>query len=289
MTGRVSVAPGTLVATDANNLYRAILLASRIITDARSIQQVYEKFALELKELVDFDQANVTTVDAASGDCTIAYSFGQQLPGFPAGQVIPMDRSRAGLVIVTGEPFIEHDMATAEPRRALDAAALSVGLRSSIDVPLVCQGQVFGALSIRSRQVAAFGPREEFVIDHLARLMAPAVDRIGLSERMSRLTGGSTAGRTRRTRSQATSAQISESDAGAALSTSTMGQELSPREREVLGLLTSGAENREIAAALSISPNTVKTHVRKILGKLKARNRTEAAMAGRVEGVQGRG
>lgn len=52
--------------------------------------------------------------------------------------------------------------------------------------------------------------------------------------------------------------------------------ELSPREQQVLGELAQGATTSEIAAALHISANTVKTYVRRILRKLEASNRTEA-------------
>jgi DNA-binding NarL/FixJ family response regulator len=53
--------------------------------------------------------------------------------------------------------------------------------------------------------------------------------------------------------------------------------ELTAREWEVLELLTEGQSNREIGAALSISPHTVRAHIGKILGKLEARDRLEAA------------
>lgn len=52
---------------------------------------------------------------------------------------------------------------------------------------------------------------------------------------------------------------------------------LTLREQEVLSLLTQGLSNKEIASRLSIAPNTVKHHVHKILEKLHARNRSEAA------------
>ena len=52
---------------------------------------------------------------------------------------------------------------------------------------------------------------------------------------------------------------------------------LSEREREVLGLLSEGLRNREIAERLVVSEATVKTHVRHVLEKLRFRNRAEAA------------
>ncbi len=53
--------------------------------------------------------------------------------------------------------------------------------------------------------------------------------------------------------------------------------ELTERELEVLRLIAHGLGNKEIAARLSLSENTVKTHVRNILSKLNARSRAEAA------------
>jgi DNA-binding NarL/FixJ family response regulator len=51
---------------------------------------------------------------------------------------------------------------------------------------------------------------------------------------------------------------------------------LSPRERQVMVELARGATTPEIAGKLTISENTVKTHVRHILEKLEASNRAEA-------------
>lgn len=50
---------------------------------------------------------------------------------------------------------------------------------------------------------------------------------------------------------------------------------LTRRERDVLGLVAQGSTNKEIAAALFISANTVDFHVRNILAKLHLRNRTQ--------------
>jgi DNA-binding CsgD family transcriptional regulator len=52
---------------------------------------------------------------------------------------------------------------------------------------------------------------------------------------------------------------------------------LSPRELEILEAIATGAQNAEIADRFVISQNTVKSHVSRILQKLPAANRTEAA------------
>jgi DNA-binding NarL/FixJ family response regulator len=52
---------------------------------------------------------------------------------------------------------------------------------------------------------------------------------------------------------------------------------LSPREREVLGLLADGLRAPEIAETLFLSLETVRTHIRNAAGKLEARTRVQAA------------
>lgn len=64
------------------------------------------------------------------------------------------------------------------------------------------------------------------------------------------------------------------------------GTTLTEREREVLALLAQGAANREIAAELYISIDTVKTHVRKVFTKLGVGNRTQAAIMARDHGLE---
>jgi DNA-binding CsgD family transcriptional regulator len=51
---------------------------------------------------------------------------------------------------------------------------------------------------------------------------------------------------------------------------------LSPRECEILELLASGQSNKEMARTLSISPNTVKTHLARVYEKLEVERRVQA-------------
>jgi NarL family two-component system response regulator LiaR len=76
-----------------------------------------------------------------------------------------------------------------------------------------------------------------------------------------------------------------------ALHTSPDGHDLTPREREVLALMSDGLNNHQIADRLVVSRSTVKFHVSSILSKLGATSRTEAvaaAMRHRLVGIAAR-
>jgi DNA-binding NarL/FixJ family response regulator len=66
---------------------------------------------------------------------------------------------------------------------------------------------------------------------------------------------------------------------------------LTPRELDVLRLLADGMTNKEIGGQLSIAEDTVKKHVQNIIWKLRAADRTQAAIiayrAGLLDPIEG--
>ncbi|MBT8155207.1 response regulator transcription factor [Epibacterium ulvae] len=71
----------------------------------------------------------------------------------------------------------------------------------------------------------------------------------------------------------------------AAAETHPLAQKLSPRELEVLGGLSRGLSNKEIARELDLQEVTIKLHVRTLCRKLKAKNRTQAALIAKEAGL----
>jgi two-component system nitrate/nitrite response regulator NarL len=62
---------------------------------------------------------------------------------------------------------------------------------------------------------------------------------------------------------------------------------LTSREREVLSMLARGGDNQAIAQALVISPQTARTHIQNVLGKLGVHSRLEAAAFARRNDLVG--
>lgn len=60
---------------------------------------------------------------------------------------------------------------------------------------------------------------------------------------------------------------------------------LTPRELQILELIASGLSNKEIAAQIYVSENTVKTHSSRLFEKLNARRRTQAVQLGKELGI----
>ena len=78
---------------------------------------------------------------------------------------------------------------------------------------------------------------------------------------------------------------VNQDGGSASITPGGSGEPLSEREIEVLRLVAQGYSNQEIGDILVISTNTVKTHVKNILGRLQVSNRTQAAARAREQGL----
>jgi LuxR family maltose regulon positive regulatory protein len=64
-----------------------------------------------------------------------------------------------------------------------------------------------------------------------------------------------------------------------------IGELLSAQEQNIINLIAHGQSNKEIARSLRISPETVKTHVRKIFTKLNVYKRPQAVALAQSLGI----
>ncbi len=73
----------------------------------------------------------------------------------------------------------------------------------------------------------------------------------------------------------------------AGASSTSLPDDLTPREAEVLSLVAEGLSNREIASALVVSEATVKTHINHVFAKIGARDRAQAVHYAYTHGLAG--
>lgn len=81
--------------------------------------------------------------------------------------------------------------------------------------------------------------------------------------------------------------QVGAREAGPFTPNATRLQQLgiTPRELDILEAMAAGLSNREIAAQLFVSENTVKTHAARLFDKLSARRRTQAVQRAKAAGL----
>ena len=124
---------------------------TNIITSTLNIDEVYEKFAAELKKLVDFDRVTISVVDLEASTKTLKYIFGLTSSDRPPGTVTPLDNSQTQHVVTTRQTLMGEDT-TANPEFTSDLFETRVKLRSSIKTPLISKGRIIGVLGLRSQK-----------------------------------------------------------------------------------------------------------------------------------------
>ncbi|MDA1219562.1 MAG: GAF domain-containing protein [Chloroflexi bacterium] len=156
---------------------------ARIITSTLDIDQACGEFTREMKKLVDFERALISVVDREAATFTLQYIFGVPRVGQAIGSVTPLQDTVTGELAKTGRTIIWGDI-SAKPGFADDQAHVELGLLSCIGLPLFSKGMVIGSLLLRSRQVNAYGARDQAILERLAGQIAPAIENAQLYDRV---------------------------------------------------------------------------------------------------------
>ena len=166
---------------EVNQVMTVVDEVARIITSTLNIDEVYEKFALEVKNLVGFDRMNINIIDYGRNTFEIKYQFGEEALQLSVNTTGPLEGTPTGKVADTGQTLLQHDIALG-PRSPIGEQFLQMGLRSSVKVPLVSKGRVIGTLGLRRRRVGAYGLWEQAILERLANQIAPAVENARMHE-----------------------------------------------------------------------------------------------------------
>ena len=198
------------------------------------------------------DAADVLLLDETDNMLSFAASTGFRATAVPDYR-LPVDDSLPGRTVSSRriETVTALGAFSQFRRRSLFARE---GFKSYGAVPLISRGKLVGALEVFHR--SALTPDQEWLsfLDALGSVAAIAIDNASMQERL----------------------RAAASRTGAPRIPST-GPPLSPLEKQIVRLVAAGRTNREVAAEVHLSQNTVKFHMRQILEKTGASNRTELA------------
>ncbi len=97
--------------SQVNEMMNLVDEVARIITSTLNIDEVYEKFALEVKKLVDFDRMNVNLIDHDAEVFVVKYQAGSFNSGLPAGEMKYSMVGQVRHIVATGRTLVRSDLA----------------------------------------------------------------------------------------------------------------------------------------------------------------------------------
>lgn len=233
---------------------RNIGLAISSSTDLRlTLQIILDQVLAGLR----VDAADVFLLDDPGTTLTMAAQAGFQSTSIPDYR-LPVDDSLPGRVLARRRVESLHDRAALGRfrRRTLFARE---GFRFYCGAPLIARNVASGVLEVFTRSAPDHDDEWIGFLETLASHAAVAIDGVRLVERLQ------------------TPSSEPHHPAGVA-------PRLNPLERQILGLVVEGTTNADIARVVHLSQSTVKFHVRQILQRVGAVNRTELARKATREG-----
>lgn len=199
------------------------------------------------------DAADVLLLDEVDNTLALSASTGFLATAVPDYRLPVEDSTIPGSVVTSRriETVTALSAFSQFRRRSLFARE---GFKAYGAVPLISRGKLLGALEVFHR--SPLNPDQEWIsfLEALGSVAAVAIDSATMQERL---------------RSQRSVPSVTRP--------SRAPLDLSRTETEIMRLMVEGLTNREIAARVHLSQNTVKFHVRQILQRTGASNRTELA------------
>ncbi len=264
-----AIADRTGLAVENAQLYEDAVKRLERLTALQSVSLAVSAspdLRLTLKVILDHvtsqlkvDAADVLLLDETDNTLSLAASTGFVATAVPDYR-LPADDGVPGRVVTTRriETVTALSAFSQFRRRSLFARE---GFKAYGAVPLSSRGKLLGALEVFHR--SPLTPDQEWLsfLDALGSVAAVAIDSATMQDRLRQIRVG-----------------------GQVLKPSKAAPEISHLEKEILRLVVAGMTNREIAAQVHLSQNTIKFHMRQILQKSGASNRTELAHQAAKEG-----
>jgi two-component system sporulation sensor kinase C len=160
---------------------------TRIISSSLNIDEVYERFAEEMRKLLDFENLTVVTMKFEESSVTVTYVAGVPVPGGEVGTVIPLEGTSAEEVYKTRSSLFIQKENLAEAVRKMPklGAAFKAGIQSMIVVPLISEGRVIGILNFLSTRPDAYTRADLEIAERVSAQISGAIANAQLFQELN--------------------------------------------------------------------------------------------------------
>jgi PAS domain S-box-containing protein len=132
-----------------------------IINSSLEIEEVYERFAEEVRKLIPFDRISINIVDLKQNEARIAYVSGGDLAGRRIGDRVPLAGGYVEHLVRTRQPVgLTGELSAMSERFPSLLPVISAGYRSAISVPLISKDEVIGIFNCWSRTPMMYSENE---------------------------------------------------------------------------------------------------------------------------------
>ncbi len=149
----------------------------RIISLTLNIEEVYERFAEEVRKLISFDRIAIRTINPKDKAATIAYISGVDVENHRFGDTTPLTNSVAEECIRTQSSLLFQPESVDEVVNRFPnlLPTFKAGLRSMMFVPLISKDQVIGILSFQAAKPNGYGEKDLRLAERIGNQIAGAI------------------------------------------------------------------------------------------------------------------
>ncbi|MBI5968531.1 MAG: PAS domain S-box protein [Deltaproteobacteria bacterium] len=154
----------------------------RIISSTLKIEEVYDRFAEEVRKLIPGDRISIAIGNLEESNLTTAYVWGFEMADRKAGDIIPMVGTTSERVMRTRSSMLVQEENLEEVVDAFPGALpyFQAGFRSMMVVPLVSKDQAIGVLHIRSFKTNAYTEMDLRLAEKVGNQIAGAIANVQL-------------------------------------------------------------------------------------------------------------
>ncbi|MCI0478581.1 MAG: GAF domain-containing sensor histidine kinase [Anaerolineales bacterium] len=156
----------------------------RIVSSARTLDEVFQTFAEQIQKLVPFDRISIALYDPAMNHFVVHSVAERGVFGPQPGTIFPVEGTTLGHVKETQQPFLTTDLRQERNYPVSRAMLEKAGILSYVVLPLIWKDQVIGAMGLGSRVTAAFREDDLHILMPIAGQLAIAIQNARMQDRV---------------------------------------------------------------------------------------------------------